>query len=314
MGLLTPIWMKRNADPAKVAAAVHRIDNQEKLKDIAKHAISGKAKLEAVSRISDDQFLLSYVIDYSFSRGEDERQAAADRLSSKDALIKLLCHDFGNDYAGSVIAQHTAKRITDHAVLLGALDSRDESIRQTALEKLDDQKLYKKAACNQSSSFAEWAFLQIKNQEKQKELLYSMNSDFAFSNCLKKLITEGWTPDTIILRKLLDKVSNKAFQRWSLPYVVSLITDEKLLADIVMNSTYYQARCAAIGAVFDDKVLASIAMNREEDISLRETAFAKLQDKTLVDEKTSDYIRSIDSKYWSDEDKKMADVMAKNSY
>ena len=314
MGLFTPIWMKRNADPTKVTAAVHRIDNQEKLKDIAKNAVSCKAKVEAISRISDDQFLLSYVVVYSFSRGKEERQAAADHISSKGALIELLCHDFGNDHAGSVIAQHTAKRITDRAVLLGALDSRDESIQRTALEKLDDQKLYEKTACNDNSFLAEWAFFQIKNHEKQKELLLFMNNDFAFSNCLKKLITEGWTPDTIILRKLLDKVSNKAFQRWSLPYVVSLITDEKLLADIAMNSTYYQARCAAVGSVFDDIVLASIAMNREEDISLREEAFAKLQDKTLVDKKTSDYIRNIDSRYWSDEDKRMADIMAKDSY
>ncbi|MBR1707547.1 MAG: hypothetical protein IJ719_01810 [Clostridia bacterium] len=97
MGLFTPIWMRKNADPIKAAAAVRRIDRQEKLKEIAINAFSESAKVEAVSKIEDEQFLLSYVLDASQSRGAS-RQAAADHISSKDRLIALLCHDFGNDH------------------------------------------------------------------------------------------------------------------------------------------------------------------------------------------------------------------------
>ena len=55
-------------------------------------------------------------------------------------------------------------------------------------------------------------------------------------------------------------------------------------------------------------------MNSNEDISNRETAYGKLKDKTLVDQATRDYIQSMDPEYWSEEDKRMADIMAADSY
>lgn len=314
MGLFTPIWKKRNANPAKVAAAVRRINNQEKLKNIANHAYYTVACAEALSRINDDQFLFFYATNPR--KGDEARQAAADHIVSKELLIEFLCHDFGrSDPSGACVAHKTAKRINDKDVLLNALASRDEAIRWTALEKLNDQNLYEKAACNEESFLAVRAFKQITDDAKKKELLFAMKDDYALMECLQTLITDGWTLDTGTQRRLLDKVSNdNAFGNWSFPFVVGLITDKKLLEDIATTSANYKARRVAALSINNDNVLAAIAMNQHEDISIREIAYDRLQDKSLVDEKTTEYIRSVDPKYWSDEDKRMADIMARDSY
>lgn len=199
-------------------------------------------------------------------------------------------------------------------MLLGALHSPNEAIVQIALEKLDEQELYEKTACSEHGQMAEWALAKIGDSERKKELLLKMKSDYAFSNGLKQLIEEGWTPDEKMQGILLAKAGEAGFEKWSLPYVVQLLTSEQVLADVARTSSNRKARHAAIQSISDDAVLAEIAMNECEDILNRELAFGRLKNQELVDKKTTEYIRSVDSAYWSEAEKRMADIMSKDSY
>ena len=92
------------------------------------------------------------------------------------------------------------------------------------------------------------------------------------------------------------------------------VFDEKQLADIALHNANYHLRGSAIARLTDEAALAAVAMNENEDISNREAAYKKLKDKNLVDQASRDYIHSMDPEYWSEEDKRMADIMAADSY
>ena len=70
-------------------------------------------------------------------------------------------------------------------------------------------------------------------------------------------------------------------------------------------------RHAAVSRLSDDKVLAAIALNGDEDIQLRMNAYERLKDKNLVDTRTAQLLRRVEM---SDEEKRFADIMSEDSY
>ena len=66
--------------------------------------------------------------------------------------------------------------------------------------------------------------------------------------------------------------------------------------------------------ITDDNVLAKIAMNTNEDDSNRAEAYFRLSNKSLVDDIIRKHIETVDARYWSDEDKRIHNLMSSDSY
>ena len=308
MGLFTPIWMKPDADPVEAGKAAGRVKDQDKLKKIANEAVHDRAREVAVCRIDDERFLLDYVINRrGFSRS---RKFAAGFLYSLPILFELASHDFTGDPDGAVLANEAAEKITDRGALKSLLASADSRIRQTALEKLDDPEEYAKAV-NGDRNLAEWAFSHIRDADRQKELLFKLDSDLTFSRCLAKLIEGGWKPDADEVTRLMEKTEGSVFAKWGRPAVIRLLSDRDLLADIALHGGTSAVRHAAVSRLSDDKVLAAIALNGDEDIQLRMNAYEQLKDKNLVDTRTAQLLRRVEM---SDEETRFADLMSEDSY
>ena len=315
MGLFTPAWDNPKADRDKIGKALRKITDQQKLMEIYRNAKNPQARDEAVLLISDDDCLVDYIVTHTTNFAAQTREAAAARIRSQEGLTKLACASFDRtDYTGALLAQNAAKKVTDRACLLKLLQSGSYEIRWTALKALDDQEQYAKAVTHDSwSSNAEQAFARIRDPQVKAALIPQIRDDHVLDKCLSSLAEEGYEPDAGTLEQLIARVSDKNY-RYSTPAVARLIRDEKQLADIALHNANYHLRGSAIARLTDEAALAAVAMNENEDISNREAAYKKLKDKNLVDQASRDYIHSMDPEYWSEEDKRMADIMAADSY
>ena len=314
MGLFTPAWDNPKADRDKIAKAIRKINDQEKLKSIYQNAKNSVvAENETILLIEDESFIVDFIIKRYGDLYDNTRKKVATRVVSEDALTELACNKYNDtEYAGWIIAGKAAEKIKKKGNLLKLLESKNRDIRWTALKALNDPKLYANEVVNDRWN-GEKALEQIKDEKTRIDLLAKINSDRLLDKCLSSLSDSGYEPDEAMLDILLKKVSNNSF-RESTRLVISFIKDEKALNDLALHSEYYYIRGAALSRVTDEKILAEVAMNDDEDFPYRSYAYEKLKNKSLVDEKTHNYIRENDPKYWSEEDRRLADIMAADSY
>ncbi len=315
MGLFTPAWDNPKANSDKIGKALRKITDQQKLMEIYRNAKNPAARGEAVLLINDDDCLVDYIVTHTTNFAAQTREAAAARIRSQEGLTKLACASFDRtDHTGWVLAENAAKKVTNRACLLKLLQSDSYEIRWTALKALDDQEQYAKAVIHDSwSSNAEQSFARIRDPKVRAALIPQIRNDYVLNECLSSLASEGYEPDAGTVAQLLERVSDKRYH-YSTYQVICLVRDEKQLADIALHSPNYHLRGSAIARLTDEAALAAVVMNSNEDISNREAAYKKLKDKTLVDKASRDYIHSMDPEYWSEEDKRMADIMAADSY
>lgn len=313
MGLFTPAWDNPKADINKVAKAIGKVKSQEELKNIYRNAKNPQAAREAIKLINDEDYWVEYICKKTDNFSSQLRKALAGKIRSQENLAKLACYSFyREDYTGGLIAEQAAKRITERNCLLKLLKSDSTEVQWTALDKLDDQDLFAEAVLRDHGIFnAEKAFARIKDQKTKEKLILEIQNDLILSECLSALSKEGYEPDTETLEKLIKKVSDKKYSKSVAP-VVRFIKDEERLCDLALHGGKMSG--PAIYMITDEKTLAAIAMDPEKGLTYRSYAYEKLEDKSLVDAKTIEYIHENDSRYWSEEDRHMADIMAADSY
>jgi hypothetical protein len=314
MGLFTPVWEKRDADPVKAANAVKKINDEDKLKAIAQTAVVESARKEAVARITDQQFLLEYVFKNKDGSHSASRKTAAMCITSPDLLIKLICYGFPkDDYGGAVLAYEALKKIKNKKLLVKATKAALPEVRWDAIKMLNTDECYEQTVRTDPENAAK-AFEYIKDPGRRMKLIDCIEDDYELSKRLGQLADEGQVFDSDTIQKLIDKTDNKKFARHSYPYVVSFIDDAEKLADIALNDKNYHARRTALFKITDDNVLAKIAMNTNEDDSNRAEAYFRLSNKSLVDDIIRKHIETVDARYWSDEDKRIHNLMSSDSY
>lgn len=309
MGFFTPKWKKARVSADDATAAVCRIKDQKTLKEAAMSASWRQARIAAISRITDESFL------FALAQREEEhfdlRKAAVSHIRSQDLLIRLSCLQTESALPSAAIEGVTEKRL-----LVQALHSPAAYVRRYALDKLNDQDLFKKhAAHDTDDDIRRFAFNRISDLHDKKDLALSESSDKMLESMLLLFKPNQFADDQAFWRALYDKASNSAdaFPH-SFPIIVSRLRDDMLLRSIALNGKTHAIRCAAARAIQNENIIAELIMQAKLDMSVKQDLYFCMKNRALVDKNMRREIEYRDYRFWSDQDKKLADSLSADSY
>ncbi|MBQ4062295.1 MAG: hypothetical protein IJD14_05550 [Christensenellaceae bacterium] len=307
MGLFTPKWKDSRSGKDEAVNAVYRIKDQDTLKKAALSASWRQAKIAAINRITDENFL------YDLAKAKEEhfeiKKAAVNAITSQKMLLEL---SMLND---ETVAAAAIEKITDRDLLKKALTSSNVYVRHCALERIGDQELFKKyAVSDPDENNRIYAFDRIIDEECKKELMLKENKDSVLWQMFRRSMP-CIAKDQKFCRALFDKVSQtkESFPE-SYPLVIHCLKDEEILFKLALNGETYAVRHAAARAIENDETIANLIMNADIEMAVKQDLYFKMKHRELVDTKMRKEIEYRDYRFWSEQDKHFADSMSADSY
>lgn len=307
MSLFTPKWRNPRSSKEEATAAVYHIKDQDTLKKAAVSASWRQARIAAISRITDENFL--YGLAQSAKEDIEVTQAAVNNIRSQGLLLKL------SYLSNSVAASAAIVRITDSGLLVQALNSPNTYVRYYALGKLDDQRLFKKYAVSDPDQHNRLdAFDHISDLEYKKELVLNEDDDHMLENLLHRFKLKI-VEDQNFCKMIYNKISKseESFPM-SYPIIIRCLKDDHILRDLALQGKTLTIRHAAARGVENEEIIAEIIMKADLEMTVKQDLYFSMERRELVDSKIREEIEYRDYRFWSEQDKRLADRMAADSY
>ncbi len=306
-----------------------RIDDEETLIKIAKHAKNKRFRQEAINKINNQDVLIDLAIN---DRNSEIREKATQRVEDKELLSEKIEEqkrivkerekyynlDLAKNNQYHYNRESAIKKINDEELLEDialnsqysdsrsmatrkinnqerllklAKESDDEWVRKIAIEKINDQKILTELVQNEKDTNVRVEI--IKKISNQKELLDIIRDTYHELDSLERRDFLRIINDEKILCSLAKEESDWA----AAEHIACTINDEELLEYIALRhyslggTTYHQPNSAAIKRIKNKDILMKIYENTD-DYENKMTVGEKLKEFGDVDDESLNEIKN----------------------
>ena len=278
MGFFTPVWKTENYH--KADRVVAKINNQEKLKRIAREAKYDCVRETALSKITDQAVLAEFALDDPIY---NMRYTAMKKIVDQNILAKIAQTDKNQE-----IRVFAVKRLSDQAVIADvAQGAKYSDARITAAEKLDDKALAQRVYADVAQS-GDNGFTRVDAADRLNDKILA-----------QRTYTDVARNGDKVSAPMLTRNKVSCFVRMlAIEKITDLNLAQRMYIDIAKTARYTGSdRMEAAKHVIDQKLLQEVYMELfiNEYGSIQNKAFSALTDKERLIQLTkapySDYVR-----------------------